>query len=122
LTRSQVGTRYALCALRILVDPAAPKDVAAVRALQDAVKVQQESPGIFQTPTWDQAVQEKLRQSLLVLGATLPDSKRMFRRKGQVEPVRHLLGAAMAWGGNPEKEATTSTSPRASTTARRSID
>jgi hypothetical protein len=106
LIRSHVGTRYALCGIRILVEPANPKDVAAVRALQDAVRVQQQSAGRFEPPTWDEAVQKKLRESLLVLGATLPDSKRMFGREGQVEPVRHLIGAAMAWGGNPEKEAT----------------
>jgi hypothetical protein len=106
LIRSHVGTRYALCAIRILVDSADPKDVAAVRALQDAVRVEQHAAGSFETPTWDEAVQKKLRESLLVLGATLPDSKRMFGRRGQVEPVRHLIGAALAWGGNPEKEAT----------------
>jgi hypothetical protein len=106
LTKPKVGTRYAMCAIRILVDPADPRDVAAVRALQDAIKVQLQSVGSFETPAWDQAGQKKLRESLLVLGATLPNSKNMFGKKGQVEPVRHLIGAAMAWGGNPEKAAT----------------
>jgi hypothetical protein len=30
----------------------------------------------------------------------------MFGTEQQTEPVRRLIGAAMAWGGNPEKEAT----------------
>ncbi len=29
----------------------------------------------------------------------------MFGTKDQVDPVRHLIGSAMAWGGNPEKDA-----------------
>jgi hypothetical protein len=35
----------------------------------------------------------------------MPDSKGMFGAKAEVDPVRHLIGAAMAWGGNPERDA-----------------
>ena len=42
---------------------------------------------------------------LLVLGATIPDSRRMFGSRNEVDPVRHLVGTAGLWGGNPEKEA-----------------
>jgi hypothetical protein len=33
------------------------------------------------------------------------DTRRMFGRREHVAPVRHLIGTAMAWGGNPEKDA-----------------
>ena len=36
----------------------------------------------------------------------MPDTKRMFGKKDQVDPVRHLIGTASGWGGNPEKDAT----------------
>jgi hypothetical protein len=29
----------------------------------------------------------------------------MFGTRDQVDPVRHLIGAASAWGGNPERDA-----------------
>jgi hypothetical protein len=29
----------------------------------------------------------------------------MFGAKDQVDPVRHLIGSALLWGGNPEKDA-----------------
>jgi hypothetical protein len=29
-----------------------------------------------------------------------------FGAKGQVDPVRHLIGTAAGWGGNPDKDAT----------------
>ena len=31
----------------------------------------------------------------------LPDTKADVRAEGQVDPVRHLIGSASAWGGNP---------------------
>jgi len=106
LTRRQVGTRYMAVAIRTLVDPADPKDISEVHALQDAIKVSQKSPGKFEVPNWDPASQKKVRTALLVLGSTLPDFKKAFGAKAQVDPVRHLIGSAAAWGGNPDKDAT----------------
>jgi hypothetical protein len=104
-TRSEVGTRYLFIGLRILVDPSDQKDVAQVHALQDAVKVVQKNPGKFEAPNWDQVSQKKVRDALLVLNSTLPDLRRAFGARFQVDPVRHLIGTAAAWGGNPDKDA-----------------
>ena len=106
LAREKIGTRYVTLGLRILVDPNDPEDMRKVHALQDAIKVEQPGgPGRFEVPNWDQASQKKVRDALLVLGTTLPDTKRMFGPRDQVDPVRHLIGTAMAYGGNPEKDA-----------------
>ncbi|MCI0465479.1 MAG: DUF1254 domain-containing protein [Beijerinckiaceae bacterium] len=105
LNKTKIGTRYVLTAVRILADPADPKDVEQVHALQDAIKVTQKSTGKFEVPNWEQASQRKVREALLGLASTLPDTKRMFGTKDEVDPVRHLIGAASAWGGNPEKDA-----------------
>jgi hypothetical protein len=56
-------------------------------------------------PDWDPASQKTTRDALLTLGSTLPASRRMFGARGEVDPIRHLIGSAMAWGGNPEKDA-----------------
>jgi hypothetical protein len=106
LTKDQVGTRYVAVAIRTLIDPADPKDIEQVHALQDAIKVSQKSVGTFEAPNWDQASQKKVRDALLVLATTLPDFKKAFGTKAQVDPVRHLIGTAAAWGGNPDKDAT----------------
>lgn len=103
--REKIGTRYLMAGVRTFVDPANPKDIEEVHRLQDAIQVEQKNPGTFEVPNWDQTSQKKVRDALLVLGSTLPDSKRMFGPKDQVDPVRHLIGTAMAWGGNPEKDA-----------------
>lgn len=105
LNRDHVGTRYVLVALRTLVDPANPKDVDEAHRLQDAVKVMQASAGKFEVPNWDEASQKKIRAALKSLGESMPDSKHAFGAKNEVDPVRHLIVTAMAWGGNPEKDA-----------------
>ena len=104
-TRQKVGTRYLMLAVRILVNPDDPEDVKKVRTLQDSIWVAQDEPGRFEVPPWDIQSQKKVRDALLALGGTLSDTRHMFGGKSEVDPVRHLIGAAMAWGGNPEKDA-----------------
>ena len=105
-TREQAGTRYILVGLRTLVDPEDPADIAAVHILQDAVTIEQANSGTFDIPAWDPASQKRVRDALLVLGSTLPDFAHAFGSKTEVDPVRHLIAAASAWGGNPDKDAT----------------
>jgi hypothetical protein len=105
LTRDDIGTRYVMVAIRILVDPDDDADLNAVHALQDAVGLQQEHTGSFEIPKWDPVSQKTVRDVLVELSATLPDSKGMFGTKNDTDPVRRLIGSASAWGGNPEKDA-----------------
>ena len=105
-SKEQLGTRYAMAAIRILVDPNDPEDVKQVNALQDAVKVEQPGgPGEFEAPAWDDASRKKVADALTVLGATLPDWRRAAGRKHEVDPVRHLIVTATGWGLNPDKDA-----------------
>jgi hypothetical protein len=106
LTKENVGTRYVFVAVRTLVDPADPKDLEQVHALQDAIKVSQPGAGEFVVPKWDQASQKKVRDALLVLGSTIPNYNHAFGPKDGVDPIEHLIGTATGWGGNPSKDAT----------------
>ena len=105
-TREKIGTRYVSLGVRILVDPTDPQDMKQVHALQDAITVTQPGgPGQFEVPNWDQASQKRVREALLALAKTLPDTNHTFGARGEVDPVRHLIGTAFAFGGNPEKDA-----------------
>jgi len=105
-TREKIGTRYVSLGVRILVNPTDPQDMKQVHALQDAITVTQPGgPGQFEVPDWDQASQKRVREALLALAKTLPDTKHTFGARGEVDPVRHLIGTAFAFGGNPEKDA-----------------
>jgi hypothetical protein len=105
-SKEKVGTRYAVAAIRILVDPNDPKDVERVHALQDAVKVEQPGGrGTFEVPNWDPASHKKVRDALTTLGETLPDWRQAAGRRGEVDVVRHLIVTATGWGLNPDKDA-----------------
>jgi hypothetical protein len=106
IDKAKVGTRYAVAGVRTLVDPNNPEDVRQVHALQDAIKVEQPGGiGSFEGPNWDPVSQKKVRDALLVLASTMPDFSRAFGEKDDVDPVRHLIATAAAWGGNPDKDA-----------------
>jgi hypothetical protein len=105
LTEQNVGTRYALAAVRTLVDPNDPKDLDAVHKLQDAIKVSQRDTGKLELPNWDEASLKEVREGLLVLAKHSNSFSRAFGRKDQVDPIHHLIGTAAGWGGNPDKDA-----------------
>lgn len=106
LRKQDIGSRYVMLGVRTLIDPGKPGDAEQVRALQDAIGVSQPGgPGRFEIPNWDKASQDAIRSALIALGTTIPDSRRMFGTRDQVDPVRHLIGSAIAWGGIPEKDA-----------------
>jgi hypothetical protein len=104
--KKDIGTRYVIIAVRTLVNPSDRADVEQVHALQDAMKIAQPGgPGIFEVPKWDPVSQKKVRDALLTLASTLPDTNRMYGTKDDVDPVRFLIGAATGWGANPPTEA-----------------
>jgi hypothetical protein len=105
VTKENVGTRYAMIGIRTLVDPANPDDLKQVAALQDAIRGSQKDAGKFEVPNWDQASQKKIRDALLALAAYTGGFKDAFGPRGSVDPVRHLIGTAAGWGGNPDKDA-----------------
>lgn len=104
-SKDRIGTRYVLAAVRTLVDPNDSNDLRTVHELQDSIRVEQNNTGSFEPTNWDQESQKKVRDALLLLGATVPDSQRTFGTRDHVDPVRHLIGSAVGWGGNPEEDA-----------------
>jgi len=106
LTKEEIGTRYGIVVVRMLVDPANPQDFQQIHTLQDALTVSQQSPGTFGIPNWDEASLKRVHAALLQLGETISDTRHMFgAAANEVDPVRHLVGTALVWGGLPEKDA-----------------
>jgi hypothetical protein len=103
--RQRVGTRYVLLALRTLIDPGDPEDIRQAHALQAATQLSQTAFGKFEIPPWSTDDQKKVREALLVLASGMPDFKGAFGTKDGVDPVRHLIGTAAGWGGNPASAA-----------------
>jgi hypothetical protein len=104
-TQEQMDTRYVSLILRTFVDPNDPADVEAVHALQDAIRIEQANVGTFEIPDWDQESLGRIRAALKTLAEGGLDAGRAFGRKEEVDPIIHLIGTAMGWGGNPKRDA-----------------
>ena len=52
----------------------------------DELQVSQKEPGKFEVPQWDAAGRKKVRDALIVLPSTVPDAKRTFGPKAEVDP------------------------------------
>ncbi|HXH46938.1 MAG TPA: DUF1254 domain-containing protein [Bradyrhizobium sp.] len=98
--KNKVGTRYVYVIIRTLANSDDPQDVKAANGVQDAIEVQQGAVGKFEVPDWDQASQTKARSALESL-ASLGSVVDRFGTKDEVDPIDHLIGTAIGWGGNP---------------------
>jgi hypothetical protein len=102
-TKDKVGTRYVFLLVRTLANPEDPADLKAANADQDQIKVEQASVGKFEVPDWDPVSQGKVRDALNALAPLREgDEGAMFGTRAEVDPVAHLIGTAIGWGGNPD--------------------
>jgi hypothetical protein len=99
------GADYVLVAVRTLVDPDDPEDLARVAAVQDAISLEAGSDIPFEGDDYDRASLDATRTALLSLAAGLRSFERTFGTREEVDPVRHLIGTAAGWGGLPMSEA-----------------
>jgi hypothetical protein len=106
LTGDRFDSDYVVVAIRILVDPEDPADVAEVGRLQDQIGLTSGSAVPFEIPDYEQSSFDDTRTALLSLARHLSAFDRMFGRKEDVDEVRHLIGTAAGWGGLPSSEAT----------------
>lgn len=102
---STFDTPYVLVIIRTLVDASDPEDLAAVHALQDAVVLTAGSSNPLIIPDYDEESFDGVLNAAIELGRFVPDSSNTFGPKGEVDPLRYFLGAAVGWGGLPEEEA-----------------
>lgn len=105
LTVDEFDTDYVIVAARILFDPSSPADIEEVHRLQDGLALEPGAQRPFATGDWDTVSHKEVRGALLVLGRTMGGLTGCFGRREDVDPVRHLVGTAMGWGGLPDAEA-----------------
>jgi hypothetical protein len=101
LNKENIGTRYAMVVFRTLVDADDPADLKAAHAAQDGLTFSQDAPGTFEVPEWDKEDLDGIRAGLIELGKFTPTTEGRFGDVDDTEPINHLLGAAIGWGGNP---------------------
>jgi len=105
LTKEQIGTRYVAVIFRTFVNSGDPNDIKLANALQDQIQFEQNDPGTFEIPDWDEESLGKIRDAILVLASDVTDSAEFFGEKDNLDPIKHLLGTAYGWGANPKEAA-----------------
>ena len=105
LTTDEFDTPWVAVAARVLVDPADEADVSVVNALQDGITIEAAAATPFEGPDYDTASFDRTRSAILELARGLSGFDHAFGARGEVDPVRHLLGTAAGWGGLPDREA-----------------
>lgn len=104
--KEKVGTRYVFIIVRTLANPDDPVDIATANNLRNKIRVEQIVNGKWETPIWDDAARTEIRDALSVLGRHQGEKmEHMFGSKAEVDPIRHLIGTAIGWGGNPSSAA-----------------
>jgi len=104
-SKEKIGTRYVFIVFRTFINPNDPADIKVTHALQDKIVVKQKKSGSFEIPEWDEASLKMVRDAINVLAATRTDTSPYFGDKSKLNPLYHLLGTAMGWGGNPPEGA-----------------
>lgn len=105
LWKDEFDTDYVVVAARILFDPTSEADLAEVHRLQDGLTIDAAEQRPFEHPDVDAESYGQVRDALLVLGRTMGGLAHAFGRASEVDPVRHLVGTALGWGGLPDAEA-----------------
>ena len=104
-TQEDIGTRYLNVVFRTLVNANDANDIKQANAIQDQIKVKQANAGSLDVPEWDEVSLTKVRDAVNVLASTLSDMSGMLGDKSKLNPIHHLMGTAMGWGGNPKQDA-----------------
>jgi hypothetical protein len=105
LTEDDIGTRYAYVFIRTFMDPNDPADMAAGRALQDRIGIEQAAPGTLELTGFDEDRRARLHDAILGLVPFVAKTDRMFGDEAEVDPVQHLIGTSAGWAGNRKEDA-----------------
>lgn len=104
LTAEALGSDFVMLVVRVFVNANDPKDIQLANGLQDLVQINSASARPYSAKPFAADSLKATTATLAKLGTQLTDAKNTYGAKGQVDPVRHLLGTAYGWGGLPESE------------------
>lgn len=103
IDKEVLGSRYGMAVVRIAVDAKDEEDIKQVNKLQQQIHINGDSTKTLDVPNWDLASMQALHNALLVLGEGVTNSHKMFGTKDQVDPLLHMIGTAVGFGGLPEQ-------------------
>lgn len=105
LTQENIGTRYLSIVIRTFADAVDPEDVKKAHELQDKIRIEQENIGTLEVPNWDPESLQKIKDAINVLANSMTNTRGFFGEKDKLDPIKHLMGTAYGYGGNPDADA-----------------
>lgn len=107
LTEEAVGSKYAMLLVRTFVDPTLAKDLKAVNALQDQLKIEGGGDAKFVLPDYDMDTYKPLFADLQGLVKYWKgDTEGSMGKKGELNELLHTVATAGGWGLNAPEDAT----------------
>ena len=103
LTQEKVGSRYAYLIARTFFDANDPDDLKVTNALQDAIKIEGGASAPLDIPEWNTEQMMTARDALNTLLKLGASNVGATGTKEEVNPIKHLMFTAGAWGGLPNK-------------------
>jgi hypothetical protein len=104
LKPSKFGSDFVMIVVRVFVNANDIKDIKTANELQDLLRISSDSARPYIAKPFEPESLKTTTAALMELGGQLPDARETYGSKSQVNPIRHLLGAAYGWGGLPESE------------------
>lgn len=104
-TQEEVGTRFISVVIRTFADANDPEDVKKAHKLQDQIKVEQENMGTLDVPNWNLESLSTIKDAINVLANSMTNTRGFFGEKDKLDPIKHLMGTAYGYGGNPDEDA-----------------
>jgi len=104
-TEENIGTRYLSIVIRTFADESNPDDVKKAHELQDKIKIEQADMGTLEVPNWDEESRQKIKDAINVLANSMSNTRGFFGEKDKLDPIKHLMGTAYGYGGNPDEDA-----------------
>jgi hypothetical protein len=103
LTVDEFDSEFVAVFMRTFVDPSDPDDVATVNALQDELVLETNASRSYTHPRYSEDDRVRIFDASAQIG--IQDTTGAFGRREDVDPIRHLIGTTIGWGGLPESEA-----------------
>lgn len=104
-TQEKLGSRYMIVIFRTFADANDPEDQKIAHALQDRIQIEQADMGTLELPNWDNESRLEMMQAINVLAGSLPTTEGFFGEKDKIDPIKHLMGTAYGYAGNPREAA-----------------
>ncbi len=104
-TNEKLGSRYMIVIFRTFANSIDPEDQKIAHDLQDKIIIEQADVGKLELPNWDNVSRQKIMDAINVLAGSLPTTEGFFGEKDKIDPIKHLMGTAYGYAGNPREAA-----------------